>query len=93
MRFTELIVELIKSKSGFSSKRFAALLLILSSVLIPVICMLISDPIGSVDESILILSAQLLMSACGLLGFTLKEPPIRRSSSRSKKSTNNEVNK
>lgn len=73
MKLTEFMSELVKSKSGYSSKRFSSLVLIFSSIFIPVISMSIGTPRGSIDESVLILSAQFLMAACGLLGFTVKE--------------------
>lgn len=86
MKFTEFIKELVKSRSGYSSKRFSALILVVSSILIPIISMFISNPMGSIDESVLILSAQLLISACGLLGFTMKENIVNKTS----KNKNNE---
>lgn len=66
---------LVSSNSEFSSKRISALVLILSGIILPTIC-LFMDPKGIIDESILILSAQFLATACGLLGFTLKESKV-----------------
>lgn len=66
---------LVSSNNEFSSKRISALVLIISGITLPTICMFI-EPRGIVDESILILSAQFLATACGLLGFTLKESKV-----------------
>lgn len=63
---------LISANSGYSSKRFSALILLFSGISIPIIAMFIK-PYGIIDDSILILSLQLLAAGCGLLGFTLKE--------------------
>lgn len=63
---------LVSSNNEFSSKRISSLMLIISGITLPTICIFM-EPKGIVDESILILSAQFLAAACGLLGFTLKE--------------------
>lgn len=68
---------LINPNSGYSSKRFAALVLLMFGILIPVVCMFL-DPIGEIHDSILLLALQLLASGCGLLGFTLKEKFITK---------------
>lgn len=73
------IKTLLSSDNRFSSKRLSALILIISGIIIPIISMFI-DPKGVIDDSVLILSAQLLVSACGLLGFTLKDSMPTKSS-------------
>lgn len=72
MKVTELIKNLIRSDSGYSSKRMSGMILILFSIVVPIICIFL-DPIGQLDDSILVFSAQLMISGCSLLGFTLKE--------------------
>lgn len=69
---------LVSSNNEFSSKRVSSLVLIISGITLPTICIFM-EPKGIVDESILILSAQFLAAACGLLGFTLKESKITTS--------------
>lgn len=66
---------LVSSNNEFSSKRISSLVLIMSGIILPAICVFM-DPKGIIDESILILSAQFLAAACGLLGFTLKESKL-----------------
>lgn len=77
MKVTEFIKNLIKADSGYSSKRLSAMLLIVFSVIIPIVCLFLK-PVGTIDDSVLILSAQLLVSGCSLLGFTLKEASFSR---------------
>lgn len=77
MRITEFIKNLIKADSGYSSKRLSAMLLIVFSIIIPIVCLFLK-PLGVIDDSVLILSAQLLVSGCSLLGFTLKEASFSR---------------
>lgn len=72
MKVSEFLTKLVQSNSGYSSKRLAALVLIASGIIIPVICIFIR-PVGVIDDSVLILSLQLLAAGCGLLGFTLGE--------------------
>ena len=69
---------LVSSNNEFSSKRVSSLVLIISGITLPTICIFM-EPKGIVDESILILSAQFLAAACRLLGFTLKESKITTS--------------
>lgn len=77
MKVTEFIKNLIKADSGYSSKRLSAMLLIVFSIIIPIVCLFL-EPLGQIDDSVLILSAQLLVSGCSLLGFTLKEASFSR---------------
>jgi hypothetical protein len=77
MKVTEFIKNLIKADSGYSSKRLSAMLLIVFSIIIPIVCLFLK-PVGTIDDSVLILSAQLLVSGCSLLGFTLKEASFSR---------------
>lgn len=72
IRPIEFFKNLIRANSGYSSKRFCALVLLFSGITIPVIC-LFMKPIGVLDDSVLLLALQLLASGCGLLGFTLGE--------------------
>lgn len=85
MRISEFLTKLIQANSGYSSKRLAALILLASGIIIPVVCIFIK-PIGVIDDSVLILSLQLLAAGCGLLGFTLGE-------ARRPKPTRTKVNK
>lgn len=83
MKISEFLTKLIQSNSGYSSKRLAALILIASGIVIPVMCLFIK-PIGVIDDSVLVLSLQLLAAGCGLLGFTLGEAKFHRRPSPSK---------
>lgn len=73
----EFFKNVVRSNSGYSSKRLAALVLLGSGIIIPTICLFL-NPIGEISESVLILTCQLLATGCGLLGFTLKETVYTR---------------
>ena len=75
MKATQFFKFLISPTSGYSSKRFAALILLFFGILVPIVCMFL-PPLGEVHDSILLLALQLLASGCGLLGFTLKDKPV-----------------
>lgn len=73
MKTGEFLKEVVTSTNGnLSSKRFLATILIFFGIAAPITCIFL-EPIGVIDDSILILSVQFLVSGCSLLGFTLKE--------------------
>lgn len=86
MKTTEFLKEVVtsNSNSGISSKRLLAAILIFFGIASPITCIFL-EPIGEIDDSILILSAQFLVSGCSLLGFTLKEVSVPALANRTKK--------
>lgn len=75
MKPIEFFKNLIAANSGYSSKRFLAVVTIFSGIFIPLLAMFIGTK-GVIDDSILVLSLQLLAAGCGLLGFTLGEARV-----------------
>ena len=69
--------EIFRGTNGdLSSKRIIGTILTLSGIVIGYIAALSLDPVGVIDESILIFIGTLITSGLGLLGVSVKEKKI-----------------
>lgn len=72
-----ILREIFRGTNGdLSSKRIIGTILTLSGIVIGYIAALSLDPVGVIDESILIFMGTLITSGLGLLGVSVKEKKI-----------------